>query len=40
VLSIEDIATACGYSSPAALRHQFTKLRGTSPSAYRRAFAQ
>ncbi|WP_216217548.1 GlxA family transcriptional regulator [Amycolatopsis aidingensis] len=39
-LSVEDIAVACGYASAAALRHQFTRLRGTSPSAYRRAFAQ
>lgn len=37
-LSVEDIATACGYGSPAALRHQFTRLRGTSPSSYRTAF--
>ncbi|WP_020671471.1 GlxA family transcriptional regulator [Amycolatopsis nigrescens] len=37
-LSVEEIATACGYSSAAALRHQFGRLRGTSPSAYRRAF--
>ncbi|MFC9256413.1 GlxA family transcriptional regulator [Amycolatopsis thailandensis] len=38
-LSIEDIAVACGYASAAALRHQFGKLRGTSPSAYRRTFS-
>ncbi|PRX48521.1 AraC family transcriptional regulator with amidase-like domain [Prauserella shujinwangii] len=38
-LSVEDIARTCGYASAAALRHQFTRLRGTSPSAYRRAFA-
>ncbi|PXY21702.1 GlxA family transcriptional regulator [Prauserella endophytica] len=37
-LSVEEIAVACGYASAAALRHQFTRLRGTSPSAYRRAF--
>ncbi|WP_439378049.1 GlxA family transcriptional regulator [Amycolatopsis lexingtonensis] len=37
-LSVEDIATACGYASAAALRHQFTRLRGTSPSSYRTAF--
>ncbi|WP_116051068.1 GlxA family transcriptional regulator [Amycolatopsis palatopharyngis] len=36
---VEDIAVACGYSSAAALRHQFGKRRGTSPSAYRRAFS-
>ncbi|MCR6490108.1 helix-turn-helix domain-containing protein [Amycolatopsis sp. OK19-0408] len=37
-LSVEDIAVACGYASAAALRHQFTRLRGTSPSSYRTAF--
>ncbi|MBK1786215.1 GlxA family transcriptional regulator [Prauserella cavernicola] len=37
-LSVEEIAVACGYSSAAALRHQFTRLRGTSPSAYRKTF--
>jgi len=38
-MSIDDIAVACGYSSAAALRHQFARLRGTSPSTYRRSFA-
>lgn len=37
-LSVEDIAAACGYASSAALRHQFTRLRGTSPTSYRTAF--
>ncbi|GAB3168253.1 helix-turn-helix domain-containing protein [Amycolatopsis stemonae] len=37
-LSVEDIAVACGYASAAALRHQFTRLRGTSPTSYRAAF--
>ncbi|MEV0073031.1 helix-turn-helix domain-containing protein [Amycolatopsis sp. NPDC050768] len=37
-LSVEDIASACGYASAAALRHQFTRLRATTPSAYRAAF--
>jgi transcriptional regulator GlxA family with amidase domain len=37
-LSVEDLATACGYASAAALRHQFSRLRGTSPSSYRTAF--
>ncbi|MEA5364637.1 helix-turn-helix domain-containing protein [Amycolatopsis sp., V23-08] len=37
-LSVEDIAVACGYASAAALRHQFTRLRGTSPTSYRTAF--
>lgn len=38
-LSVDEIAEACGYASAAALRHQFSRLRGTSPSDYRRAFA-
>ncbi|WP_020657644.1 GlxA family transcriptional regulator [Amycolatopsis benzoatilytica] len=37
-LSVEDIAVACGYASAAALRHQFARLRSTTPSAYRAAF--
>jgi len=37
-LSVEDIAVACGYASAAALRHQFSRLRGTSPTSYRTAF--
>ncbi|MFE0027626.1 GlxA family transcriptional regulator [Amycolatopsis sp. NPDC059021] len=37
-LSVEDIAVACGYASAAALRHQFTRLRSTTPTAYRAAF--
>ena len=37
-LSVEDIAVACGYASAAALRHQFSRWRGTSPSSYRTAF--
>lgn len=38
-LGVDEIATACGYASAAALRHQFSRLRGTSPSDYRRKFA-
>ncbi|SFQ36903.1 Transcriptional regulator GlxA family, contains an amidase domain and an AraC-type DNA-binding HTH domain [Amycolatopsis arida] len=38
-LPVEDVARACGYASAAALRHQFRRLRGTSPSDYRRAFS-
>lgn len=38
-LGVDEVALACGYGSAAALRHQFGKLRGVSPSAYRRAFA-
>ncbi|GAA4548385.1 GlxA family transcriptional regulator [Amycolatopsis samaneae] len=37
-LSVEDIAVACGYASAAALRHQFARLRATTPTAYRAAF--
>jgi transcriptional regulator GlxA family with amidase domain len=38
-LGVDEIAAACGYASAAALRHQFSRLRGTSPSDYRRTFA-
>ena len=37
-LPVDQVAVACGYASAAALRHQFGRLRGTSPSGYRRAF--
>jgi len=36
--SLDDIAQACGFGSPAAMRHQFRKRLGTSPSAYRARF--
>ncbi|MPY78726.1 MAG: helix-turn-helix domain-containing protein [Actinophytocola sp.] len=39
-LGVDDIAVACGYGSAAALRHQFARLRGTSPSHYRTTFAR
>jgi transcriptional regulator GlxA family with amidase domain len=35
---IEEIASRCGFGSATMLRHHFTKLRGTTPTAYRRTF--
>lgn len=35
---VETIASACGFGSPAALRHHFRDRLGTSPAAYRRRF--
>ncbi len=37
-LPVEEIARQCGYGSATMLRHHFTALRGTSPTAYRRTF--
>ena len=37
--SIDEIASRVGFSNGAALRHHFAKVRGVSPSSYRRAFA-
>jgi transcriptional regulator GlxA family with amidase domain len=37
-LSIERVAAEVGFGSAAVLRQQFTRLVGTSPQAYRRAF--
>lgn len=37
-LGVDEIAAECGYSSAASLRHQFTRLRGVGPTAYRRTF--
>ena len=37
-LSVEEVARQCGYGSATMLRHHFTALRGTSPTAYRRTF--
>lgn len=37
-LPIEEVARRCGFSSAAMLRHHFTRLRGTAPTAYRRTF--
>jgi transcriptional regulator GlxA family with amidase domain len=36
---VEEIATRCGFGSATMLRHHFTKLRGTTPTAYRRTFS-
>jgi AraC family transcriptional regulator, transcriptional activator FtrA len=36
--SLEDIAVASGFGTPATMRHHFRKQLGTSPSAYRRSF--
>jgi AraC family transcriptional regulator, transcriptional activator FtrA len=38
-LPVALIAERCGLGSPANLRHHFTRAVGTSPSAYRRTFA-
>jgi AraC family transcriptional activator FtrA len=35
---IDDIAAACGFGSPEALRYQFRRLVKTSPKAYQNAF--
>jgi AraC family transcriptional activator FtrA len=36
--SIDDVAAACGFGSPATLRHHFRERLGTSPAAYRARF--
>jgi transcriptional regulator GlxA family with amidase domain len=38
-LTIDQIATACGFGSPLLLRQHFTKALATTPTAYRRTFA-
>jgi transcriptional regulator GlxA family with amidase domain len=37
-LGVEEIARLSGFGSATMLRHHFTRLRGTAPTAYRRAF--
>lgn len=37
--SIDEVAERCGFGSAAMLRHHFARLRSTTPTAYRRAFA-
>jgi transcriptional regulator GlxA family with amidase domain len=37
-LSVEEVARRCGFGSGTMLRHHFTRLRGTPPTAYRRTF--
>ncbi|MDX6264006.1 MAG: AraC family transcriptional regulator, transcriptional activator FtrA [Kribbellaceae bacterium] len=38
-LTIDQIATACGFGRPLLLRQHFTKTLATTPTAYRRTFA-
>jgi transcriptional regulator GlxA family with amidase domain len=38
-LSVEDVAARCGFGGAVALRQHFGRMVGTSPTAYRRAFA-
>jgi transcriptional regulator GlxA family with amidase domain len=37
--SVEEVATRCGFSNAAALRHHFRRVSGTTPTGYRRAFS-
>ncbi len=39
-LSVEEVARRCGFGSATMLRHHFTRLRGTAPTAYRRTFGR
>ncbi len=39
-LPIEEVARRCGFGSGTMLRHHFTRLRGTAPTAYRRTFGR
>lgn len=36
--SIEEVATSCGFGSPAVLRRHFMRFAGTTPSEYRRGY--
>ena len=38
--TIEEVAEQSGFSSATMLRHHFTRLRGTTPTAYRRTFSR
>jgi transcriptional regulator GlxA family with amidase domain len=38
-VSVEEVARRCGFGSAAMLRHHFTRVRSTTPTAYRRTFA-
>jgi transcriptional regulator GlxA family with amidase domain len=38
--TVEQVADACGFGAAATLRHEFRRLVGTSPTAYRRQFAR
>jgi transcriptional regulator GlxA family with amidase domain len=35
---VEEVARRCGFGSATMLRHHFTRMRGTTPTAYRRTF--
>jgi transcriptional regulator GlxA family with amidase domain len=37
-LGVEEVARRCGFGSATMLRHHFSRLRRTAPTAYRRAF--
>jgi transcriptional regulator GlxA family with amidase domain len=37
-MPVEEVAQRAGFSNAATLRHHFTRVRGTSPAAYRRIF--
>jgi transcriptional regulator GlxA family with amidase domain len=37
-MPVEEVAQRAGFSTAATLRHHFTRVRGTSPAAYRRIF--
>jgi len=37
--SVEEVAHRCGFASADMLRHHFTRLRSTTPTAYRRTFS-
>jgi transcriptional regulator GlxA family with amidase domain len=38
-MSVEQVAQTCGFGSAAVLRQHFVRIRGTTPTSYRRAFA-
>jgi transcriptional regulator GlxA family with amidase domain len=35
---VDTVAERCGFSTPAMMRHHFSRIVGTSPAAYRRTF--
>jgi transcriptional regulator GlxA family with amidase domain len=38
--SVEEVATAVGFQSSTVLRHQFARVLGTTPRAYKQSFAR
>jgi transcriptional regulator GlxA family with amidase domain len=38
-LSVEEVGARCGFGGAIGLRQHFSRVVGTSPTAYRRAFA-